>query len=200
MEDSELIKGCVSGDKRYWDAFVEQYSRLIYDSIIRTFKKFGVSVINDVIDDLFNDVFLALLKDQCKVLREFEGRNGCTLASYLRTISVRRTIDCWRKQRPTISIEQESDTENGNKLEFIKELIFVEDHDSLFKEDAINIVNLIFAQLEKDEQRFCELCFIENKDPLEISSIIGISVDNFYVRKQRMLDKLRRIAKDKKIC
>src|SRR3989338_2531536 len=100
MDDFELIKGCISGDKKSWDCFVEQFSRLIYDSIRRTFRKYGANLNEDVIDDLHNDVFLALLDSGYHKLRSFEGRNGCTLASFVRTIAVNKTIDYWRRLRP----------------------------------------------------------------------------------------------------
>ncbi|MDP8259643.1 MAG: sigma-70 family RNA polymerase sigma factor [Candidatus Gygaella obscura] len=200
MEDFELIKGCVSGDKESWNTFVEQYTRLIYDSIIRTFRRFGARIDNDIIDDLHNDIFVVLLKDNYRVLREFEGRNGCSLASYIRTIGVRKTIDYWRKQRPTISIDADKDTEEGKKVQFIKELSVFNIFDSLEKEEAVNIINELFIELKEEERKFCYLCFIDGIEPKEAAQQLGISVDNFYVRKQRALNKLKKIVKDKKIC
>lgn len=200
MDDFELIEGCVLGNKQCWDEFVEKFSRLIFDSILRTFRKYGANINNDVIDDLHNDIFVILLKGQCKALKEYEGRNGCSLASYLRTISVRRTIDYLRKQRPTVSIDQEIDTEEGKKLQFIKELSVFDDSYSFNKEDAKKVVDLVFAELKEEEKKFCSLCFMENKNPEDLAKLFNISVDNVYVRKQRMLNRLKQIVKDKKIC
>src|SRR3989338_7605358 len=97
MDDFELIKGCITGDKASWDYFVEQFSRLIYDSIHRTFRKYGANLNEDVINDLHGDIFLSLLDNDYRKLRSFEGRNGCSLASFIRIIAVNKTIDYWRR-------------------------------------------------------------------------------------------------------
>ncbi|MFC1594108.1 RNA polymerase sigma factor [Candidatus Omnitrophota bacterium] len=200
MDDIELISGCISGEKSYWNQFVEQYTRLIYDSIIRTFKKFGARIDSDILEDLHNDVFVLLLKDQYKALKGFEGRNGCSLASYIRTISVRKTIDYWRKQKPTVSIDAGVDGEEGKRTQFLKELAVIDDSGLLEREDAERIINILFAELQDTEREFCAMCFIENREPGELAGLLGITVDNFYVRKQRMLNKLEKIAKEKKLC
>lgn len=200
MDDFELINGCISCDKKSWDIFVERFTRLIYDSIIRTFKKYGAEINQDLIDDLHNDVFVFLLDNQYKTLKAFEGRNGCTLASYIRTISVRKTIDYWRRLKPTISIDQEEDSEEGKKQKFFSELAIFDEHESLEQEDMLQMFEALFQSLQEDERRFCQLCFIDNQKPEEAAKQLGISIDNFYVRKQRILNRLRQIAKDKGIC
>ncbi|MBI3617737.1 MAG: SIMPL domain-containing protein [Candidatus Omnitrophica bacterium] len=149
MDDFELIKGCIAGGKRFWDVFVEQFTRLIYDSIIRTFKKYGAEINQDIIDDLHNDIFVFLLDDQYNALKAFEGRNGCTLASYIRTIAIRKTIDYWRRLRPTTSIDHEGDYEEGKRQKFFNELAIFDNHDSLEQEDVLQMVEILFQHLEE---------------------------------------------------
>lgn len=199
MDDFELIKGCISGDKKCWDAFVTQYTRLIYDSIIRTFSRIGESVANDLIDDLHNDVFIRLLDKQCKALREFEGRDGCSLASYIRTISVYTAIGYLRKLKPTISIDAERDEEDGKKTSFIRELSIFDTYRSLEKEEAKETFNQLLSELKEEEKQICQL-LLNNIEPGKIAKQLGIPLKHFYVRKQRLINKLRKIAKDKKIC
>lgn len=198
--ERELLDRCLSGEKQAWNTFVGQYSRLVYDSIIRTFNRLSSSRGNDVIGDLHNDVFLALLKDQSQALWRFEGRNGCTLASYVRTISVNTTINYLKKQKPTISIHEEYDTEEGKRVRFIKELAIFDSYDLLEAKEAVDTVNRLLLRLREDEKEFCKLHFIDGVGTNEMAKYLGITVDHFYVRKQRMLGKLRNIAKEEKIC
>lgn len=198
--EKRLLQRCLSGEKQAWDEFVKQYSRLVYDSIIRTFNRFSSFRENDVIGDLHNDVFLALLKDQYQALRRFEGRNGCRLASYIRTISVNITINYLKRKKPTISIHEEYDTEDGKRARFIKELAIFDPYDLLEAKETIEAVNRLFSRLKEDEKEFCKLYFIDGVEANEMAKHSGITVDYFYVRKQRMIDKLRKIAKEEKIC
>jgi hypothetical protein len=41
MDDFKLIQGCLTENKRAWDEFVDRFSTLIYDAILRTFREYG---------------------------------------------------------------------------------------------------------------------------------------------------------------
>lgn len=98
--ENTLIAGCVSGDKAAWDEFVRQYSGLIYHTIKNTAAPHRAEISQDFADDLFQEIFLSLVKDNYLQLRRFRGDHGCTLASWLRMIAARRTIDQLRKKKP----------------------------------------------------------------------------------------------------
>jgi len=200
MDDFELIQGCISGDKKAWDDFVDRYSRLIYDSIIRTFRKYGADFNKDVLDDLHNDVFVKLLDSDYKALRIFEARNGCKVATYIRTISVRKGIDFLRRIKPVISIEEDAENEVGTNPRIIEALTVFTTEDSAGAGESVEVSKALLNELNDDELSLCELFFIEKESPEIIADKLGISVDNFYVRKQRVLKKLKRIAKDKNFC
>jgi len=40
-DEKKLLKRCITQDKKAWDTFVEQYSGLISNAIIRTLKKYS---------------------------------------------------------------------------------------------------------------------------------------------------------------
>ncbi|MGH7855371.1 MAG: RNA polymerase sigma factor, partial [Candidatus Binatia bacterium] len=101
-EEKTLIAGCVKTDKPAWDEFVQQYSKLVYHTIRKTLALHHAEVFPDLVEDLFQEVFLALVKDNFSQLRRFRGDNGCTLASWLRMITARRTIDHLRKLKKPI--------------------------------------------------------------------------------------------------
>ena len=200
MNDFELIQGCISGDKDSWDQFAERFSRLIYDSILRTFRKYGKDIDNDTVDDLHNDVFVSLLDNQYKALKIFEGRNGCQLASYIRTISVRKTIDFLRKLRPTTSIEADGEREDGGDPRLREKLSVSEADESVKQYEMTEISEILLNELKEEERRFCQMMFTEKQSPEDIADKLNISVDNVYVRKQRILNKLKEIARNKNIC
>lgn len=67
LEDSELIRRCIDGDERAWNALVDRYQRLVYSVALRC----GLN--SDDADDVFQIVFTTLfrrlsgLRDQARI-------------------------------------------------------------------------------------------------------------------------------------
>lgn len=189
--DLDLIERCLAKENKAWDEFVGRYSLLIYDSIIRTFERYGYPRRSDVLADLHNDIFILIIDDGCRVLKQFEGRNGCQLGHYLRTVAIRRTVDFLRKIRPTVSLDDErSDTVHSS--------IFLQDPcqttngaASLISREQQSLLEQFISKLKNPERDFCQLLIRDGLTPEQMAQNLGISVDYFYVRKKRLLDKLR---------
>ena len=98
-KEKTLLAGCVKGDKVAWDAFVLQYSKLAYSTIRKTLALHHTEQRDDVVEDLYQEFFLSLLQGNCRKQSQFRGEYGCTLASWLRVVASRLTIDYLRKQR-----------------------------------------------------------------------------------------------------
>ena len=99
--EKALITACVRGDRRAWDAFVGQYSALIYHTIKKTFSLYHAEPRSDLVEDLYQEFFVAIVRDDFKKLRQFRGDKGCSLASWLRLLCARLTIDFLRRQPST---------------------------------------------------------------------------------------------------
>ena len=109
MDDLEFVQRCVSSDKPAWDEFVERYSRLIYNYIHSVFRIKGINLSHqDNINDIFQSILLSLVKDNFKKLKSFRGKNGCTLASWLRQVTINFTLDYLRSLKTDISLDEES--------------------------------------------------------------------------------------------
>jgi len=97
MDDLEFVQRCVKGDKLAWNAFVDKYSRLLYNYIYSVLKVKGRHLAEDNVNDLFQELFLSLSKDNFQKLKSFKGKNGCTLASCVRLDRRSR----WKKKTRT---------------------------------------------------------------------------------------------------
>jgi hypothetical protein len=51
--EKNLLAGCIRGDKASWDAFVRQYSNLVYHTIRKTLALHHTETSPDTADDLF---------------------------------------------------------------------------------------------------------------------------------------------------
>lgn len=107
MNDLEFIQGCVSGNKQSWNEFMERYSRLIYKYIHSVLNAKGFTPAQDYIDDIFQELFKSLIQNNYKKLKSFKGKNGCSLASWLRQVTINLTLDYLRKIRPAVSLDAE---------------------------------------------------------------------------------------------
>ncbi len=94
-----LLAGCVKGEQAAWDAFVLQYSKLAYSTIRKTFALHHALPQDDLVGDLYQDFFLSLCENDFRKLGQFRGDRGGTLASWLRVVASRLTIDFSRKQQ-----------------------------------------------------------------------------------------------------
>jgi len=59
-QDKKLIGACLNVEKPAWDAFV------------------------NMVEDLFQDFFLSLIRDEFRKSCQFKGKQGASLASWLR--------------------------------------------------------------------------------------------------------------------
>ena len=96
MDDLEFVHRCASGDKQSWDEFVDRYSRLIYSYILSILNIKSRILPQDNINDIFQEIIYSLIKDNFKKLKSFKARNACSLASWLRQVTINCTIDYLR--------------------------------------------------------------------------------------------------------
>ena len=92
-EDRELLSKCVSGDRTASEMLVRRFSDLVYRAVQYTLMAKHVSFNRHDLEDLHNTVFLRLFEQGCKKLRQYQGKNGCSLASWIRMIAVRTVLD-----------------------------------------------------------------------------------------------------------
>ena len=188
LTEIELLKGCIAGDKKRWAAFVERYNKLIYHTIYKTLRVNSVATDPDDINDLFQEIFASFCANDCKKLRMFDPQRGVTLASWLRMITVRTTIDHLRKRRPVTALDELSvePSQTGGQ-------------ESIVDEESLNMLRGVVEQLPAGDRLLIELAFMRELPAEEVAGILDISVTAFYTRKNRIIGKMRKIAEERKM-
>ncbi len=133
----------------------------------------------DSIDDLFQDVFLSLVKDDFTQLRRFRGDNGCTLASWLRMIAARRTVDVLRKSKKTEE-RLENLLSDG-----------VDEPEDLTNDEKFQLLAKAIANLPPSDRIIIGLIFRGNLSAPDVASLLHMSAGAVYTQKSRILAKLR---------
>jgi RNA polymerase sigma-70 factor (ECF subfamily) len=186
--DQQLLQGCVTGDKASWELFVKHYSKLIYHSIYKTLRVNAKPTDPDDINDLFQELFASICADNCKKLRMFDPCKGVSLASWLRMIAVRMTIDHLRKQRSSTSLEDlltEPSRDGGQETHI--------------DEESLQCLRAVLEALSDKDKLLIELFYFKELPPEEIAHILNISTGAIYTRKNRVIEKIREIARQRNI-
>jgi len=189
MNDLESVRRCVKGDKRAWDEFVERYSSLIYNYIHSVLKIKGKTCAQDHINDLFQEIFLSLAKDNFKKLSTFKARNRASLASWLRQVTVNFTIDYIRRLKPAVSIDEETD--DGSSLRDVLSSDSPSVTDMLSQEEKLKGLKDCINELGIDDKLFLELYLNRGLEPEELKVYFKVSRAAIDMRKSRIVERLR---------
>jgi len=120
----DLIEGCIRKDKRSWDIFVERYSKVVYWAIRDRLKRFGYNFEDEDINDIHQDVFIALWAgDKLKQLKERDK-----VAGWLAMVAGNAAIDHFRRmkrQSPpnSISIYEEIYKDGDGEARTLEEVL-----------------------------------------------------------------------------
>lgn len=179
--ERKLLGECLEGVESAWDVLVRRYSRLVYHTIKRTLSRYGNTAHADVVEDIFQEFFLSLFHDDFKKLRQFRGEKGCSLASWLRVVASRLTIDYLRRQSSPAS--GTLTTSLNHQPDF---------SETLLEQEKEWLLSQAIQTLSTRDQSFVELYLQQALPPQEIATILHTSVGAVYTQRSRIVDKLRR--------
>ena len=90
------IPRCISGEKIAWNTFVYANAGYIYTAVRKTLVLRGITVDAGDVYDIVQEVFMRLLKDDCRLLRSFDDSRA-SLRTWLSVVARSVAIDCLRK-------------------------------------------------------------------------------------------------------
>jgi RNA polymerase sigma-70 factor (ECF subfamily) len=93
------LKACIDGDKRAWDAFVERWAGVLLAAVGRTMRGRLGAVEQSDIDDAVQDVFVRLIRNDCRLLRSYDPARA-SLSTWLTLVARSAAIDRLRRRDP----------------------------------------------------------------------------------------------------
>jgi len=188
-EDRNLLAKCFSGDMEAGEALVRRFSNLVYQAVQQTFLVKHVLYAKEDLQDLHNSVFLQLFEEGCKKLKQYEGKNGCSLATWIRLIAVRIVLDHLRKKgvdsiacRGALLALDEVYGLKGDECDGVA-LLERAEKERLLREGIQN--------LSPRDRLFMKLHFDQGLPVAEVAAAMQVSVENVYIIKHRAIQKLR---------
>ncbi|OGP55725.1 MAG: hypothetical protein A2V67_13380 [Deltaproteobacteria bacterium RBG_13_61_14] len=186
----QLLIDCWNKKRGAWEAFVAQYSRLIYYSIQRASQMKSYPVTPEELEDLFNEIFELLIRDDCKKLRQYRGDRGCSVATWLRTIATRHVLDHIRRSgRTYLRVDFEAESEAAVMESSLQEPALSPEEMLLIKERE-EIVAQAIAELSEDDRRFVELYYLKELPPEDVAQALRVTVSTVYSRVNRLKSKI----------
>ena len=193
---ADLLEGCIRGDQQARTRLVEEYSGIVNYGVSVIFQQFGRPYRKEEIEDLSQDVFLGLFDKDCRKLKQYQGRNGCTFASWLRVVANRFTIDRLRREGRTISLDDPESGESWRVRETRPDSRPGPEPQVEAADRAAKVRELV-THLPPKDQMFVQLFYFQGLPIDEVAQTIGITTNAAYVRKMRLHQKLRKIVTSK---
>lgn len=187
--DIELIQGCLAGNEVASEAFVRRYSRLVYHSILGAIKSKGASISQQDVEDLHNTVFVSFFDKKCHKLRQFEGRNGCSLASWVRMVTVRAVLDFLRRRRDPLAR-----TEKLTPIELIPERPDGSQTSAwagMIAKERRALIEQGLQQLKTRDQLVIQLHCLEERPLAQVAVMLDVSEANIHSIKHRAIKRLK---------
>jgi RNA polymerase sigma factor (sigma-70 family) len=183
-KEKTLIAGCLRSEKTAWDSFVLQYSNLVYGTIKKTLNLHHTELRADLVEDLYQEFFVSLLRNEYKKLRQFRGAHDCSLASWLRLLTARLTIDFLRKRAST------SDESAGAMSRHSPDPA-----EPLINEQQERLLNQAIQTLSPRDRILLDLCYRQALASEEVAGLLKTSVSAVYAQKSRVLEKIREVLR-----
>jgi RNA polymerase sigma-70 factor (ECF subfamily) len=194
LEDNELLAACIDGEAAALAAFVQRFELYVRHIVGRTVRRYTSNVDATVLDDLCQEVFVALFEKDRRRLRLFEGRNGCPLRAWIRVIAMRTTVSRMRRWKNHSQLPSDDSDRGSVKM--------VDDGpdalEMLASEDDRNrqAQLLRLAQcLSEEDRELIELIYVHEMSVPAITEKLRIRRGALYMRKNRALKRLRNRAR-----
>ena len=171
-----MLAGCIAGDAVAWRAFVRATAGLLHAAVRRAAERHGLVEI----DDLVQDVYVRLLREECRLLRTFDASRA-SLATWLTLIS--RTVVHERAKRgagrPTPQPLHDESMSSARHTERDRH------------ERRGDLPDLPWAALSRQQQEVLQLLFQENLSVEQAAARLGVDPQTVRSAKHKALTRLR---------
>lgn len=184
-----------NGDKNEWERFVRHYSPVIWSAVKRTFIIYYFPWNKEDAEDAYCSIFVSLLENDFKKLRIFRQSQGCSFCTFLTVIAVRATIDYIRKEKHRMLTKSCSEEGTNHLLENIRDSAKTAFEVLEEAEKNENFRRVLHRLSEKDREMY-DLIFDKELTSEGIAGLLRIPVNAVYLKKFRLVEKLKKEMKE----
>ncbi len=188
-DDKTLLADCLAGRQTAQEALVRRFSNLVYASIQGVAKAKATALSEQDRQDLHSTVFVHLFEHRCRKLRQYKGKNGCTLASWIRMITVRTVLDHLRRGKDALARP-----ERVVGLDMICEPIQPGPGalSQVMAEEQRRIIMEGLKTLSARDQLMIRLHCLEGRPLSQVAQVLHLSDANVHSVKHRAIERLKK--------
>jgi RNA polymerase sigma factor (sigma-70 family) len=168
LDQLDPLAGLLAGDKRSWDKFVRRYAALIVAAVR------GVAAGSGDIEDLAQEVFVRLCKDEFRLLRSYDATRA-SLSTWITIVARSTARDALRRRRPD-SVPIEAVPEKHLKVDAV---------------EPVPKLKLPEALLSPRQREILGMLYDKEMDVAEIAAALGIDPQTVRSAHHKAMLKLR---------
>lgn len=187
ISDGMLLSAVLRREEDAWCELLRRYRGLIYRCITKVLCRYESVLCNEMVNEVFSDVCLNLLRNDMKKLRVYDPKRGSKLGTWIGLITIHTAYDNLRV------------TARQPVLDRIDGVLEREDCvpgplDHLLSKERRSQVNDLAADFSPRDRRFMELYFGRGLSPAEVAQVMEISVKTVYSKKHKIQNRLVAMA------
>lgn len=176
LDEREMIIKCISGDEEAWEEFLRKYKKLMEKIVYTTLDRKGYKFTKQDIEDIIQNVILALINKNYYYLRRFNFK--CKFKNYLAKVIISKCSDFIRK---------------GKKFKIEKETeVIINSEEKIYQEQMFKK----FSDIHPQAALLLKLFYKEEMKYREISEILKIPINTVSSRLNRAKLKWRKFLKE----
>lgn len=183
--DRHLLQRCLESKPRAWEDFVDRFMGLVVHVVNHTARARSVRISPEDRDDLCAEVFLAVIKNDFAVLRNFRGQSS--LATYLTVVARRIVVREVLMRRATSRL---GDGAGQHAIQGLHDPHAAVEQRLSDQEE----VQRMLDGLEGTEAQVVRMYHLEGKSYGEISSVVGMPENSIGPVLSRARTKMRRLG------
>ncbi len=185
--DRNLLERCLHHNPRAWEDFVDRFMGLVVHVINHAARSRSIRLSNADRDDLCAEVFLATLKDDFAVLRNFRGKSS--LATYLTVVARRVVVRELLSRMSAARLGDSAPPHTGDEIP--------DSHPSVEQrlEDQEEVQRLL-QRLQGTEAQVVRMYHLEGKSYRQIGEAVGMPENSIGPILSRARNRMRRAGID----
>ncbi len=195
--DSFIIKECAQGahNQIAWCEFIRRFDRHIKLTVIRAYKYVSIStkskqhISKELIRDLVQEVYIRLVRNNCKILKNFRPSNNGSIFAYLTLTSASVVKDYFRKtgrlkrKGSLLSICEELDFSKADCImnNRLASFTFTNPEEQLIAKDLLEKLEEHYSSVDAKgnnniKELLFKLYFLKGMSIRDISRINGLNI------------------------
>jgi RNA polymerase sigma-70 factor (ECF subfamily) len=185
-----LIRRALDRDPIAQDKLVARLTPVIHARVVRTLLPRRAFLARQEVEDLTQDVWMALFADDGRVLRSWDPKRGASLPNFVGLVAERQVLSYLRNGKRNPQREEPLLTDDELETESLdsgtEEIVASREQLSL-------LLDRLREELSPQGWQLFDLLFIQELSPAKVQAVTGLSADAVYQWRSRLRREAKRL-------